>query len=59
MTTAYADDTPEHRTFTPRTWLSDNDDRAWAEKLYLWYIPVFFAITGFLVPAEITAPYRL
>jgi cycloeucalenol cycloisomerase len=45
-TAAYSDDAPEMRTFTPRTWLSDNDDRAWAEKLYLWYIPVFFVISG-------------
>ncbi len=46
MTTTYTDDTPETRTFSPRTWLSDNDDRAWAEKLYLWYIPVFFIISA-------------
>lgn len=43
---SYTDDTPELRTFTARKWLSDNDDRAWAEKLYLWYIPVFFLISG-------------
>ena len=43
----YADDAPEVRTFTTtRKWLSENDDRAWAEKLYLWYIPVFFLISG-------------
>ena len=46
MATNYTDDLPETRTFTPRTWLSDNDDRAWAEKLYLWYIPVFFVLAG-------------
>ena len=46
MTTTYTDDTADPRTYTPRTWLSDNDDRAWAEKLYLWYIPVFFLISG-------------
>lgn len=47
MSTAYADDQREVRTFTPnRKWLSQNDDRAWAEKLYLWYIPVFFLISG-------------
>lgn len=46
MTTTYADDQPEVRSFTPRKWLSDNDDRAWAEKLYLWYIPVFFILAG-------------
>ena len=45
-TTTYTDDAPDVRTFTPRTWLSDNDDRAWAEKLYLWYIPVFFIISA-------------
>jgi cycloeucalenol cycloisomerase len=45
-TVTYTDDTAETRTFTPRTWLSDNDDRAWAEKLYLWYIPVFFIISA-------------
>ncbi len=44
--TTYTDDTPDPRTFTPRTWLSDSDDRAWAEKLYLWYIPVFFIISA-------------
>ena len=44
--TPYTDDAPDPRTFTPRTWLSDNDDRAWAEKLYLWYIPVFFIISA-------------
>ena len=44
--TTYTDDAPEVRTFTVRTWLSDNDDRAWAEKLYFWYIPVFFIISA-------------
>jgi cycloeucalenol cycloisomerase len=43
----YADDTAEFRSFsTGRKWLSDNDDRAWAEKFYLWYIPVLFLISG-------------
>ena len=43
----YTDDAPEVRTFTTtRKWLSENDDRAWADKLYLWYIPVFFLISG-------------
>ncbi len=47
MTNTYTDDAPETRTFTPaRKWLSANDDRGWAEKLYLWYIPVFFLISG-------------
>ena len=45
-TITYTDDAAEHRTFTPRKWLSDNDDCAWAEKLYLWYIPVFFIISA-------------
>lgn len=44
----YADDVAEERSFTAgRKWLSENDDRAWAEKFYLWYIPVFFLISGF------------
>ena len=45
-TTTYGDDIGEHRSFTPRKWLSDNGDRAWAEKLYLIYIPVFFLLSG-------------
>jgi cycloeucalenol cycloisomerase len=45
-TVVYTDDHAEERTFTPRKWLSDNDDRAWAEKFYLWYIPVFFMLAG-------------
>ena len=45
-TDTYRDDVAEHRTFTPRKWLSDNDDRAWAEKFYLIYIPVFFIVAG-------------
>ena len=45
-TTNYTDDAADTRTFTSRTWLSDNDDRAWAERLYLWYIPVFFVLAG-------------
>lgn len=37
----------EYRSFTPgRKWLSENDDKAWGEKLYLWFIPVFFLLTG-------------
>ena len=45
--TAYADQPQEYRTFTPgRKWLSENDDKAWGEKLYLWFIPVFFLLTG-------------
>ncbi len=47
MTDSYTDDIAEHRSFTTgRKWLSDNDDRAWAEKLYLWYIPVFFILSA-------------
>lgn len=47
MNTIYADDHQEFRTFTQeRAWLSENDDRAWAEKFYLWYIPVFFIISA-------------
>lgn len=47
MSNTYTAGPPEHRTFTPtRKWLSDNDDRAWAEKLYLAYIPVFFVISA-------------
>ncbi len=47
MTTTYTDDAPDPRTFTsPRKWFSQNDDRAWAEKFYLAYIPVFFVISG-------------
>lgn len=44
--TTYTDDAPDPRSFTPRKWLSDNDDRAWAERLYLAYIPVFFVISA-------------
>ncbi len=45
--TTYCDDLVEERTFSSgRKWFSDNDDRAWAEKFYLWYIPVFFVISG-------------
>lgn len=44
--TTYTDDAPDPRSFTARKWLSDNDDRAWAEKLYLAYIPVFFVISA-------------
>lgn len=46
MTAAYADDLREQRSFTARKWFSDNDDRAWAEKFYLLYIPVFFLLAG-------------
>lgn len=47
MNTIYADDQQEFRTFTQgRAWLSENNDRAWAEKFYLWYIPVFFIISA-------------
>ena len=46
MAGSYEDDTRETRTFTPRRWFSDNDDRAWAEKFYLSYIPVFFVLAG-------------
>ena len=43
----YADDQADVRTFSAgRKWFSDNDDRAWAEKFYLTYIPVFFVISA-------------
>ncbi|MDG2003166.1 MAG: hypothetical protein P8J20_07530 [Novosphingobium sp.] len=45
--TVYAGELAEHRTFSEgRKWLSDNEDKAWGEKLYLWFIPVFFLLTG-------------
>lgn len=41
--TAYADEPEEYRTFSEgRKWFSPNDDKAWGEKLYLFFIPVFF-----------------
>ncbi len=44
---AYSGELAEFRTFTQsRKWFSDNDDRAWAEKFFLTYIPVFFLISG-------------
>jgi len=44
---AYADIPAEHRTFSEgRKWLSDNDDKAWGERFYLWYIPVFFILSA-------------
>lgn len=47
MAAAYQDDLAENRNFTSGgKWLSDNADRAWAEKFYLAYIPVFFIISG-------------
>ena len=47
QTAHYADEPQEYRTFTEgRKWLSQNDDKAWGEKLYLWFIPVFFLLTG-------------
>jgi cycloeucalenol cycloisomerase len=43
----YAAEQPEFRSFSSgRKWLSDNDDKAWAERLYLWFIPLFFLISG-------------
>ena len=46
-TATYADIPAEHRTFSEgRTWLSDNDDKAWGEKFFLWYIPVFFILSA-------------
>lgn len=45
--TVYAGEPAEHRTFSDgRKWLSANDDKAWGERLYLWFIPVFFLLTG-------------
>ncbi|MEZ4356178.1 MAG: hypothetical protein R3F16_21300 [Myxococcota bacterium] len=39
----YEDVPAETRTFSEgRKWLSPNDDKAWAEKLYLVFIPIFF-----------------
>ena len=38
----YIDDVEDQRTFTPgRKWFSPNDDKAWAEKFYLYFIPIF------------------
>ena len=46
-TTICAGEPAEHRTFSEgRKWLSDNEDKAWGERLYLWFIPVFFLLTG-------------
>ena len=45
--TVHAGEPEEHRSFSEgRKWLSDNDDKAWGERLYLWFIPVFFILTG-------------
>jgi len=39
----YTDVAGEARSFTAsRKWFSANDDKAWAEKFYLTFIPVFF-----------------
>jgi cycloeucalenol cycloisomerase len=41
---AYPAEPEEFRTFTEgRKWFSENDDKAWAEKFYLIFIPIFFA----------------
>lgn len=46
---AYEDLTPETRTFTEgRKWFSPNDDKAWAERFYLFFIPVFFGYNALI-----------
>jgi cycloeucalenol cycloisomerase len=43
-TRVYTDIPEDTRTWTEsRKWFSANDDKAWAEKFYLTFIPVFFA----------------
>jgi cycloeucalenol cycloisomerase len=45
----YNDVSVEARTFTAtRKWFSANDDKAWAEKFYLTFIPVFFAYNALI-----------
>jgi cycloeucalenol cycloisomerase len=45
--TVYERELPEFRTFTEgRKWFSANDDKAWTEKLYLIFIPFWFAYNG-------------
>lgn len=42
-TKIYTEELAEHRTFSKgRKWFSSNDDKAWAEKMYLIFIPGFF-----------------
>ena len=47
--TQYVDVPEDNRTFSEgRKWFSANDDKAWAEKFYLFFIPVFFAYNAFI-----------
>jgi cycloeucalenol cycloisomerase len=46
----FSAETAEHRTFsTQRKWFSANDDKAWAEKFYLCFIPVWLGFNWLYV----------
>jgi cycloeucalenol cycloisomerase len=45
----YGDVLKEHRNFTTsRKWFAANDDKAWAERFYLVFIPIFFAYNAII-----------
>lgn len=47
--TVYTDIPEDARTWTEsRRWLSANDDKAWAERFYLTFIPIFFAYNAII-----------
>jgi|GEM_PF-377810 len=47
-TPAFAAMTGDKAMRVPGHWFSRNPDKAWAEKLYLWFIPVFFGYNALI-----------